>query len=568
METSTLFPRRRRSIDPPATDDLHLPPSVPLSRCTMPMQLQHQHQHGNKRNDGIIPTSVIASYQRHHVSPRYPPKFIIFVIILFFFTTLPLLVLILPNLFDINTSHNTLYHRYLTLQDYSNGENYLTFQGVKTFTADNNVVVDKEKEEDKCSQILLYFDNEYADHGHGSQINTYILSILLGTYLNRRVVLLSPPKHTDTIYHGGSPFGCPADAFATSTDANYYFSESSATATTTPTFQHDFPNGLSRLIDHPNWLSGGCPIPCKDTHTYDDWVQIVVNQRKLSRKKSLDSSRISCHERDGRQVDVIIAGGDMVRQSIQKYKDGFVPSEEWARRLGGTVEETRVFSKLSSNEDVMWDYICGILNRVGIPRFQPWIGRDVQAFIDSLDLFQDNGSDVVYDAIHVRRGDKLILEQRPLIESYWKSQGYTDTTNLPQDYVPFSQYLTRFDKSECPVNELGEVIDQKRHVVYVATDDRNVVQDEIASLPNHIDDDWNRVVWNDCHDLTFFITPPANGDGVYHLNGGHEEERMIRGRMKRVWISDRSQDDCHKRYRRSIASFADMMILSRSRTLM
>jgi hypothetical protein len=141
-------------------------------------------------------------------------------------------------------------------------------------------------------------------------------------------------------------------------------------------------------------------------------------------------------------------------------------------------------------------------------------------------------------------------------------------TTLPQDYVPFSQYLTPFDKSECPVNELGEVIDRKRHVVYVATDDPNVVQDEIASLPNHIDDDWNRVVWNDCHDLTFFITPPANNDGVYHLNGGHEEERMIRGRMKRVWISDRSQDDCHKRYRRSIASFADMMILSRSRTLM
>lgn len=561
METSSLFPRRRRIIDPPTTDP---PPSVvPLSRCTM------QLQHGNKRYDGVTPTSIIASYQLHHVPPsRYPPKFIIFVVILVLFTTLPLLILILPNLFDINTSHNTLYHRYLT---FTNRENYLTFQGVKTLIADNNVVVDKEKEkeEDKCSQILLYFDNEYADHGHGSQINTYILSILLGTYLNRRVVLLSPPQHTDTMYHGGSPFGCPADAFTTSTDTNYYFNESSAnTATTTPTFQQDFPNGLSRLIDHPNWLSGGCPIPCQDTHTYDDWVQIVVNQRKLSRRKVLDSYRITCHEPHGRQVDVIIAGGDMVRQNIQKYKDGFVPSEEWARRLGGTVDEARVFSKLSSNEDVMWDYICGILNRVGIPRFQPWIGRDVQAFIDSLDIFQDNGSNVVYDAIHVRRGDKLILEQRPLIESYWKSQGYTDMKNLPQDYVPFSQYLTRFDKSECPVNEVGEVIDRKRHVVYVATDDPNVVQDEIARLPNHIDDDWNRVVWNDCHDLTFFITPPANDDGVYHLNGGHDEERMMRGRMKRVWISDRSQDDCHKRYRRSIASMADMMILSRSRTLM
>ena len=560
METSTLFPRRRRSIDPPAADDLHLPPSVPLSRCTSTMQLQHQH--GNKRNDGIIPTSI-PSYQRHHVPSGYPPKFIIFVVILFLFTTLPLLVLILPNLYDINTSHNhnTLYHRYLT---FTNRDDYLTLQGAKTLTANNNVVMDKEKEEDKCSQILLYFDNEYADHGHGSQINTYLLSILLGTYLNRRIVLLSPPQHADTIYHGGSPFGCPADAFTTSTDANYHNESSAAT---TPTFLQDFPNGLSRLIDHPNWLSGGCPIPCKDTHTYDDWVQIEVNQRKISRRKSLDASSISCQEHDGRQVNVIIAGGDMVRQSIQKYKDGFVPSEEWAKRLGGTVDEARAFGKLSSNE-VMWDYICGILNRVGIPRFQSWIGRDVQAFIDSLDLFQDNGSDVVYDAIHVRRGDKLILEQRPLVESYWKIQGYTDMTNLPHDYVPFSPYLTRFDKSECPVNEVGEVIDRKRHVVYVATDDPNVVQDEIARLPNHIDDDWNRVMWNECHDLTFFITPSANDDGVYHLNGGHEEERMMRGRMKRVWISDRSQDDCHKRYRRSIASIADMMILSRSRTLM
>jgi hypothetical protein len=553
METSTLFPRRRRSIDPPPTDTDadagDLPSQVWLSR-------QLQYGDNNKCYDGVIPTLSIPPYKRHHVPSSLPPKFIIFVVILFFFTTLPLLVLILPNLFDINTSHASLHHRYLT---FTNRENYLTFQGVKTFTADNNVAVDKGTEEDKCSQILLYFDNEYADHGHGSQINTYILSILLGTYLNRRVVLLSPPKHTDTIYHGGSPFGCPADAFTTSTDTNYYFNVSS-TATTTPTFHQDFPNGLSRLIDHPNWLSGGCPIPCQDTHTYDDWVQIV-----LSRKKSLDSSRITCHESHGRQVDVIIAGGDMVRQTIQKYKDGFVSSEEWARRLGGTKEEARVFSKLY--DDVMWDYICGILNRVGIPRFQPWIGRDVQAFIDSLDIFQDNGSDVVYDAIHVRRGDKLILEQRPLIESYWKSQGYTDTTNLPQDYVPFSQYLTRFDKSECPVNEVGEVIDLRRHVVYVASDDPNIVQDEIARLPNHIGDAWNRVVWNDCHDLTFFITPPANDDGVYHLNGGHEEERMIRGRMKRVWISDRSQDDCHKRYRRSIASISDMMILSRSRIL-
>ena len=60
------------------------------------------------------------------------------------------------------------------------------------------------------------------------------------------------------------------------------------------------------------------------------------------------------------------------------------------------------------------------MTRSGIIKFQPWIARDVAHFIRQIDLPLNSG----YDAIHVRRGDKLETESRKEVIAYWHSQGY------------------------------------------------------------------------------------------------------------------------------------------------
>ena len=66
--------------------------------------------------------------------------------------------------------------------------------------------------EDRCSRLFLYLPDPFADHGHGSQINTYIMGVTTSTYLNRAFVLVEPPLEVSK-YAGGSQFGCPIDAF-------------------------------------------------------------------------------------------------------------------------------------------------------------------------------------------------------------------------------------------------------------------------------------------------------------------------------------------------------------------
>jgi hypothetical protein len=87
--------------------------------------------------------------------------------------------------------------------------------------------------------------------------------------------------------------------------------------------------------------------------------------------------------------------------------------------------------------------------------------------------------------------------------------------------------------------------------VYVATDDPVVVKEEIANLPNRIDD--RTVLWNDCHELSFYFNP--TDESAFHLNGDGE-----------TGFSDGTEDTCFNRYHRNIASIADMVILAKSRT--
>ena len=401
-------------------------------------------------------------------------------------------------------------------------------------------------DDDKCNNLFLYLPDpqRFSSHGHGSQLNTYIMSVLVGTYLNRNVLLVEPPNEQST-FAGGSQFGCPVDAFE---EIHMTSPSSSAAVADSWQIKQDFPGGFSRLIDHQTWLSGGCPIPCADTYTYQDWARMSVKDTAMN-------APITCKERDGRSVNVIVtAGGPLRRYFRNKTRDShFISNERWATKLGATRTEAKIFSSLSdTNPSAIWDYAMGLMIKAGFLRLQPWVARDVEMFIKSFDLFQKVGTkNPVYDSIHVRRGDKLIMEAKGEVVKYWASHGHSDPNNLPTNYVPFAHYLSQFRKEECPMNELGEVTKTMKRVVYVATDDPIVVKEEIANLPNRIDE--RTVLWNDCHELEFYFNP--TDEGSFHLNGDGE-----------TGFSDGTEDNCFKRYHRNIASVADMVILAKSRT--
>ena len=46
-----------------------------------------------------------------------------------------------------------------------------------------------------------------------------------------------------------------------------------------------------------------------------------------------------------------------------------------------------------------------------------------------------------YDAIHVRRGDKIYAEAKRHVRYYWQEQDQYDeeTGAMPRDYIPFRQ---------------------------------------------------------------------------------------------------------------------------------
>lgn len=372
-------------------------------------------------------------------------------------------------------------------------EKYSTLQDVKDIDPSIESRAIAKVDIDNCSNVFLYLPERFSDHGHGSQINTYIEAILVGTYLNRRVLIVDPPNERSH-YAGASQFGCPVDAFE-----EIHMNSTASWTTSSDNWQikENFPGGLSRLIDHPKWLTGGCPIPCADTYTYKDWF-------RFSSQSTSMSAPITCKGSDGRTFNVMVTGGSGVRPYFYAKAEGnqFISSERWAMNLGATPEEAKIFSTLSG--DKMWDYAIGLIIKAGFLRFQPWIARDVETLIQSFDLFQRIGaSSEVYDAIHVRRGDKLISEARNEVNMYWRSKGYKDMTNLPANYIPFAHYLSQFRQNECPMNEQGKVTKRMKRIVYVATDDPVVVKDEIANLPYHIDE--QTILWEDCQSCHFIL---------------------------------------------------------------
>ncbi|KAL7540999.1 hypothetical protein ACHAWF_006835 [Thalassiosira exigua] len=386
----------------------------------------------------------------------------------------------------------------------------------------------------RCARTLLYLPDKYAFNGQGSQINAYLWSSTAATYLDRAMVLVEPPPGSEDGYAGGSQFGCPADAF-----------EEDGTTT-----RGDFPRGFERMVRHPAWLSRGCGVPCGETRAYEDWVRIADDH-----VWGQDFEEVTCRNPDGTESNVVVLG-DRERRTHFQYRAPIMTSrpspqaQKWASNLGATREEAEDFSEMRDPSEI-WDYVLALMNRSGFLPLQPWIARDVGNLLAAYDLPLDRE----FSAIHVRRGDKLATEAAREVAAFWKSKGHKDKAHLPTNYVPFEHYLNKWDDAASCRGGDGEM-HVVEHNVYVATDDPKEVRKEILALPGRIDE--RTVLWRACHKLSFFFAP--EGDGVFHLNG------EITGLKTLAKDREAKKGDCRERYRRNVASVADMMLLARART--
>ncbi|KAL3767354.1 hypothetical protein ACHAWO_007297 [Cyclotella atomus] len=372
----------------------------------------------------------------------------------------------------------------------------------------------------RCDNIMIYMPNSFAFHGHGSQMNTYLMAVLVSTYLDRPLLLLEPEGVWNK-YEGGSQFGCPTDV---SLD--------------------EIPTGFSRLIDHPIWLHNGCSIP--KCHDYGVWSQMTTkfNPRGHFCKDPTTS----------REVNAIVARGSPLRGYMREISNEMMSNKNpegslrWAMNLGASREEAQRFVEMKSGKD-KWDYVVSLMVNSGVLRLQPWIAKDVQHFLQNVDLPIDS----VFDAIHVRRGDKLESESRGPVVDYWVQRGYTEQ-NMPLNFIPFSYYLAQWTEESCQHHD-GIM----EHHVYVATDDPIVVKQEIdrliaedKSTSSQALGNWApTLLYNGCHQFMFHFNPTQ--EKSFHL-GGDGEKYPIEG------------DNCSARYHRNIASMADFMMLARSRT--
>ncbi|KAL7466475.1 hypothetical protein ACHAXS_006772 [Conticribra weissflogii] len=388
-------------------------------------------------------------------------------------------------------------------------------------------VADSVPGEGSCSEMVAYLPGPFAFHGHGSQINTYIMGIMTTTFMGLPMLLLEPPLDKQP-YPGGSQFGCPTDAFRES---------SSGSGQPNWEVKEGFPMGLSRLIDHPAWLSHGCALPtCPEMNNYVNLTRLL---RKYRGGDTLPS--VTCQDANGKTVKVILSGSYATRIYFREHEGLFtkqltVPqAKQWALNLGSSEAEAENFSQLRSGREI-WDYAAALMNKSGILRFQPWVARDVEMFVKTYDIPMNEE----YDTIHVRRGDKLEEEAREAVINYWKSQGYTDEDNLPTNYIPFSKYLEQYDPNEC----VAKGVDTIERNVYVATDDPIVVTKEIADAS--VPEAENIIHSNGCHRLTFYFNPTQ--DTVFHIDESGDD------------------DSCFARYHRNIVSMADLWILARSHT--
>ncbi|KAL7543907.1 hypothetical protein ACHAXR_013310 [Thalassiosira sp. AJA248-18] len=390
---------------------------------------------------------------------------------------------------------------------------------------------DGEAEDSRCDNVLLYMPHTLAHEGHGDQLNAYLLAAMVATFENKPMVILEHP-HSRNEFKGDSPFGCPLETWRLNEDGRK------------AGWDPEFPKGLSRILQHPPWLSGKCSIPCEDKIGYSDWEVI----RKSRTKKA------SCRNRKTKTTTKVhaVGGGGLRHYLNVRYKKAMLerPSPmayDWAMRLGADADEAAKFAELNEEQEI-WDYISALMARSGLLQFQPWVARDVQKYIEQSNL----PLDADYGVIHVRRGDKLKqTSTRYLVRQYWNLMSLFSSENQEGNhlrYIPFTHFLSHFD-SECNVSGGLQAAAAATRLIYVATDNPVQVQREIDHLPH--DDDGNTI--HGCHKFQFILSHVKKRGGSsgtkFHLHSGPDDGA------------------CFTRYLRNIASIADMMIAAKSDTV-
>ena len=241
-------------------------------------------------------------------------------------------------------------------------------------------------------------------------------------------------------------FGCPVDAFKDKKEFEQFTGNNHKHLE----MKEDFPMGMSRLLKHSTLLSRGCKIPTCNGFTYDSWEALRKAQKEHF-LNGLPPREVSCEDGD-RTQKIIPLGGEEVRQFFEAQVMPVILDEtkksekyKWIIRLGANAHEAQVFLKLTKEADI-WDFVSALMARDGLLTFQPWVARDVAQYIrQKIDLPLNS----VYDAIHVRRGDKLETESRQEVVAYWHSQGYDRVEQFPTNYIPFRHYLRLWDSTDC-----------------------------------------------------------------------------------------------------------------------
>eukprot|EP01082_Thalassiosira_pseudonana_P000321 g3.t1 g3 contig1:9729-10572(-) len=182
---------------------------------------------------------------------------------------------------------------------------------------------------------MVYLPDQFAFHGHGSQINAYLLAVTSATYLNRPLLLVEP-SNDQSSYASGSQFGCPVDAFeeihSESVEVNLKIKK-------------DFVGGFSRLIDHPSWLTKNCKVPTICT-TEEGKVLSLSDQHAWRRVMSNQESELHCQDESGHVYNILATSGSSVREWFKAHEDEMRnpnPNPQWAINLGATPEEAKTF---------------------------------------------------------------------------------------------------------------------------------------------------------------------------------------------------------------------------------
>jgi hypothetical protein len=402
-----------------------------------------------------------------------------------------------------------------------------------------------------CQRILLYASSQLDPNGIGAQLNTYLQAVLTALATNRRLVLLHKLRK--------SYFGCVPDD-----DKDRHGNGRNTTETTGTT---PYPGGLSRLVNTPEWLTGKCALPCHKGTL--EWLQVARDLRQQvgtsgDQEQNFNKHLISCPSSDhtNSNVSVLVLGGYSLRRYFAQRVVPVLSRPDaiavWGPRLGmtpsamkelralhsivghNTSKELNIHLQLHRQQDQQWAH--EILGRLtgsvgGLIRFQPWIARDVQARLQAWEneasgLFLSSSSSPpqhFYIGVHVRRGDKLLVESKYWVDEYWKRQerqhGNRTATTTP-NFIPFSAYVDHIKAIR------GQEEKTQPIHVYVATDDPVTVREEIATLPVDV----VKRFW-------FWFHPTTEPQAVVHI---------------------RDAVDCQDRYHRTVAAVFDLLLLTRS----